>query len=225
VFRNFLALARTASTVLLLGSFTYGQQSSDSQPLGDVARDQKESKKHPKENGKTEKVLTNTDLTSGSAAATSGAMNSSAASAEVQDSRPTESKSTASKGQQVTGSVLDRPKDSAPDVIVVPAGTELRVDIGDRKIVVPVRVGFSTPIPALSKVTVLVTHASVAVAYPDAANYSGIANVDYAEYATVTAVTVDGKTYELDTDSVPLFISGTNSEVTFTLSGPVEILR
>jgi hypothetical protein len=55
--------------------------------------------------------------------------------------------------------------------------------------------------------------------------YSGLANVDYSEYATITAVTVGGKTYQVETNSVPIFLGGTNSEMTFTLSVPLAILR
>jgi len=99
------------------------------------------------------------------------------------------------------------------------------VDVDDHKTVVPVRVGFVTPIPALSKVTVQVTRAYVAVSRIDMPYYSGLANVDYSEYATITAVTVGGKTYQVETNSVPIFLGGTNSEMTFTLSVPLAILR
>jgi hypothetical protein len=222
--RIFLALTRSASAaVLLLVSFPCAQLFSQTQPLGDVAREHKDTQKQLEKNGKTAKILTNDDLTQGSVTATTPVTGPPAASVEAQDPQPKESKSTAS--EPVVGSVLDRSKDSTPDVIIVPGGTELKVDIGDHKTVVPVRVGFATPIPALSQVTVEVTRSYVAIPHFDMPYYGGIANVDYAEYATVTAVTVNGKTYQVETNSVPLFISGTNNEVTFTLGGPVEILR
>ena len=51
---------------------------------------------------------------------------------------------------------LDRPKDSAAenadDLLIVPEGAQLKIDISEGKVVVPVRVGFATAIPALSKV-------------------------------------------------------------------------
>lgn len=223
--RIFLALTRSALAVLLLVLFPCAQLFSQTQPLGDAAREQKETRKQLEKDGKTAKILTNDDLTKRSVAATTGATASPAASIEAQDFQPKESKSTAPKCQPVFASVLDRPKDSTVDVIVVPAGTELKVDVDDHKTVVPVRVGFATPIPALSQVTVQVTRSYVPVSRIDMPYYSGIANVDYSEYATVTAVTVNGRTYQVETDSVPLFISGTNSDVTFTLSGPLAILR
>lgn len=179
----FLVLARSASTVLLLVSFACPALFSQTQSLGDVAREQKDARKQHENNGKPAKILTNDDLDPGSATITSGTTAAPAASVEAQDPQPKESKSAAPDRQPVearsveeenkndlggdspVGSVLDRPKDSRPDVIVVPAGTELKVDIGDHKTVIPVRVGFATPIPALSQVTVQVTRTSVAIPY------------------------------------------------------------
>lgn len=123
------------------------------------------------------------------------------------------------------GSVFDRPKDSRPDVIVVPAGTELKVDVDQHKTVVPVRVGFATPIPALSQVTVEATRSYVGMPDFSSTSYPALAYVDYVEYATVTAITVAGNTYEVQTNSVTLQKGGTNSEVTFILAAPLKILR
>jgi hypothetical protein len=239
-----LVQARSASLVLLLASFACTQLFSQTQSLGDVAREQKDARKQYENNSKPAKVLTNDDLTPGTAAATSGTTSLRAASAEGQDPQTKESKSTASERQPVetknveedkdnlggrspVGSILDRPKDSRPDVIVVPAGTELKVDIGEHKAVIPVRVGFATPIPALSQVTVEVmpSYFAIPYSYGDAHYYAGIPNVGYIEYATLTAVTVGGKTYQVKTDSLPLSIGGTNSEVTFVLGEPLKILR
>ena len=242
--RIFSALAGSTSVALLLVAFTCPQLFSQPQSIGDVAREQKDAGKLREKNGKTGKILTNDDLAPGSAT-TSGTTGSPPASAEGQGPQAKENKSTASKCQPVEatnvegrnkdnlggraplGSVLDRPKDSRPDVIVIPAGTEIKVDIGEHKTVVPVRVGFATPIPALSQVTVQVMRSYVDIPYfyTGAPYDTGIPNVDYIEYATLTAVTVQGKTYQVQTDSLPLFRGGTNSEVTFTLGRPVEILR
>ena len=106
-------------------------------------------------------------------------------------------------------------------MIVVPAGTEIRVDVRERKVVVPVRVGFSTPIPALSKVAVQVSRSYVPAGYGS----NGAPSVDFVDYATVAAVTVEGRTYEVKADTVPLLRGETNSEVTFVLSAPVSVLR
>jgi len=222
-------------------SFACVQLFSQTQSLGDVAREQKDAQKQHTKNGKTPKTVINDDLNPGSASLTSGTTGTPSTSVEGQNPQPNESKSAATKCQPVegtnieegnkdnsggrspVGSVLDRPKDSRPDIIIVPAGTEIKVDIGERKTVVPVRVGFATPIPALSQVTVHVTHSVVAIPYPDSgASYP---NVDYTEYATVTAITVDGKTYQVQTDSVPLSRGGTHSEVTFKLDEPLKVLR
>lgn len=107
-------------------------------------------------------------------------------------------------------------------MIVVPAGTELRVDIDERKVVVPVRVGFATPIPALSKATVQVRREQITT---NAYAVGQVPYVDYVDYATVTAVTVGSTTYEVETDTVQLFKGPGNKEVKFILSKPVSVLR
>lgn len=232
------ALGRHASAVLLLVSVAGIQLFSQTQSLGDVARQQQEARKQREKNGETAKVWTNDDLTPGSAAPTSAAADAPTASGEGQGAQPKVRNNTTANSQPVTAenkdsvsarapatSVFDRPKHSKPDVIVVPAGTELKVDLDEHKTIVPVRVGFATPIPALSQVTVQVTPSYFGVPnFSGVAPYSG-ADVDYVEYATVTAVTVAGKTYQVQADSLPLSRGGTNSEVTFTLGQPLKVLR
>jgi len=221
-------LARSASPVLLLVSFSCAQLLSQTQSLGDVAREQKEIRNHREKDGETTKAkpkpLTNEDLASDSTS-TSGDQS-------VADENPPAKSQPAETGNERsvishanTGSVLDRPKDSKPDEIVVPAGTELKVDIGQHKIVIPVRVGFATPIPALSRVTVDVTRSYVGISAFSSTPYPTLADVDYVEYATVTAITVAGNTYEVQTNSVPLLKGATNNEVTFVLGAPLKILR
>ncbi len=229
-----------ASVSLLLTLFAAPQSFSQIQSLGDVAREQKEVRKQRQKNGETAKTLTNDDIAPGTRALTLG-MAGSPDLPQAQDPQSKESSSAATTKCEPTQAdanknnptscssvapVLDRPKDSTADVIIVPAGTELTVDLDSHKTVVPVRVGFATPIPALSQVTVEVSRTSFAIPYFDAGTpYAGIPYASYAEYATITAVTVAGRTYPVQTDSMPLQIGGTNSELTFTLGGPVEILR
>jgi len=226
------ASGRNALAVLLLVSFAGTQLFSQTQSLGDVARQQQETRKQREKNGETAKVWTNDDLTPGSAAPTSEAAGAPTASAEGQGAPSKVRNNTTANSQPASAenkggvsarapatSVFDRPKHSKPDVIVVPAGTELKVDLDEHKTIVPVRVGFATPIPALSQVTVQVTPS-----YFGGAPYDG-AYVDYVEYATVTAVTVAGETYQVQTNSLPLMRGGTNSEVTFTLGQPLKVLR
>ncbi len=116
------------------------------------------------------------------------------------------------------------PKESSVDVIVVPAGTELRVDVDQHKMVLPVRVGFDTAIPALSEVVVQTNRANIntPISYQGA---SVTSYVDYVDYATVTAIAVNGRTYEVRTNQVALAKGGTNNEVIFALSKPLTISR
>ena len=134
-----------------------------------------------------------------------------------------------------THSVMDHPLAEKPDMIVVPAGTEIRVDMVDGKVTVPVRIGFSTPIPALSKTSVKVDRIYAPSAYD--ANGNLLNNGRYAEYGVLTAVTVSGVTYKVETDSVPLATPGSSAvsadntmgnsphDVKFVLSAPLEIPR
>lgn len=222
----------------LLVSFAAAQQTPQEKPLGDVAREQKIVRQQSSKTAEPRKVVTDEDVASES---TATAPPSTTPSSGTKDIQPTAAQGAKTEAQPtgvekekqpepgIADSVLDRPKDTAPDVIIVPAGTELRVDIDNRKIVVPVRIGFATPIPALSQVAVHVSRTYINGPYVsnpyavDAAQ--GVSYVDYVEYATVTSVTVDGRTYEVQTNSLPLAKGPTNSEMTFILDGSVAVAR
>jgi hypothetical protein len=212
--------AWTVAIVFVLIPFVFAQSPSPNQSAGTVAQAGKDAKNQPV---KAAKVFANDVLTSRSADASARSASSSPAVAQGNQDEKKES----ADHSATTTNVLDRPKDPSPDGIVIPAGTELKVNIGQHKTVVPVRVGFATPIPALSQVTVQVTRSYVVLPYPNAGGptYTPNPNVDYTEFATITAVSVDGKAYQMRTDSVPLWRGGTNSEVTFVLSEPLKILR
>jgi hypothetical protein len=219
--------------VFFLVSSAYSQIDSQNKPLGDVAREQKEVRKQEQKNEESGRVLTNDDVASRSTAdAESPAEPSTSQGSQTAASNDaTENAQSAggeNQGKQSerppAGSILDRPEDSTPDVIVVPAGTELKVDLDAGKTVVPVRVGFATPIPALSQVSVQVSRTAVSVPYLIDGTVA-MSYVDFLEYATVTAVTVGGKTYDVQSNTLPLSQGGTNSELRFILAGPVSIER
>ena len=126
--------------------------------------------------------------------------------------------------------VLDAPKQNLPDVIVVPAGTQIKVDISEEnpplnvpqrtfsgKVTIPVRVGWDTVIPALTKVTVEVS----ALYYSVAGRYD---NAGFQGFAQLTSVMLDGKRYDLQTDQVPV-LAGSATEATFTLLDDVTLNR
>jgi hypothetical protein len=219
-------VGRTGGALLLLALCMARQSYSQSEPLGDVAREQKKIRKERDRDSEVAKTLTNDDLDSGPGS-TVAPGHTPPTSMQLQDLniqpvKPEIQEKTSDRSR--VSSVLDRPKDSRRDVIIVPVGTELKVDIDQHKTIVPVRVGFATPIPALSQVTVEITRSFVGLPYL----YAGSPYTDvpfYIEYATLTAVTVAGKTYPVLTDSLPLSSAGTNSEVRFTLGGPVKIQR
>ncbi len=147
-------------------------------------------------------------------------------------------KTTNDKGQKADAnrrSVLDRPLGEKSDPIIVPAGTEIRVDIVEGKVVVPVRLGFATVIPALSKAAVKIDRV-----YPATYAEHGVPSsvpVRYAEYGELTSITIDGRTYSVKSDSVALGTPGSSAvtpdnsighsvhDVKFVLSAPLAIER
>lgn len=79
-------------------------------------------------------------------------------------------------------------------------GTEIRVDIVDGKGIVPARVGFATPIPALSRAAVTVNrkyYAAYNVSYDASGNYPDT----FTENAELTSVTVGAVAYGESRDS------------------------
>jgi hypothetical protein len=217
--RILAAAAGMASAALLVASAAYAQQDSHTSALGATAREQRELRKQRQKTTPPVAVHTDDEI------ATTGSDGAGKKASPSPADSPAKPQPLAEEGKSLPSGrprpVLDRPQDSAPDMIVVPAGTELRVDIHQHKVVVPVRVGFATPIPALSQVAVEVSRTYVNTPY----SATAVPYVDYVEYATVTAVTVEGRTYEVQSDSIPLLKGWTNSEVTFTLAGPVAVLR
>jgi hypothetical protein len=232
MFTSHFCVGKIGSALMVFALWPVPQAASQSQPLGDVARQQKEISKQEGKHDKPVKTLTNDYYSSESTIVSAGVP---VAPGQVDsDDRNTggvdsmEQQQEKARRRAPDSSILDRSKDSRPDVIVIPVGTELKVDIEQHKIIVPVRVGFATPIPALSQVTVEVRRSFESAPYVSSgSSYSNYDApfLDYVEYATVTAVTVAGKTYPVQTDSLPLSSIGTNSEVKFVLGEPIKILR
>ena len=221
-----ISMGKYLGLVLLLSVTAYTQQSSLNKPLGDVAREQQAAHAQQK---KSSIVHTEVD---GSIApeASDASPTSSAKSATAQDVKAPKSlaKSPAQSGPQ---SVLDRPLGEKPDPYVVPAGTEIRVDLTESKITVPVRLGFATPIPALTKVAVQTDRTYFQTVY----GAYGADNPGYVEYSTLTAVTVDGKTYPVQTNRVQVNGASASAnggtsvsssrDAMFILSAPITIER
>jgi hypothetical protein len=225
---------RVLSCAMLVLGLVGGARSQDStdRPLGDIAREQRELRKQPK----PEKVYGNKDVAPAASPDRSGSTPSKSAeakSAEVSSdagklidakaktSLPATGGMAAAKAEAPVSRTaldrpgLDRPKDrvaeKADDLLIVPEGTQLKIDISEGKVVVPVRVGFATAIPALSKATVRVS-------------LQGTGDSVY--IAELVDVTVEGVRYGVQADLVA--VPGPQalpSEVTFTLLKPVSIQR
>ena len=110
-------------------------------------------------------------------------------------------------------------KDRGDSSITIPAGTQIKVDVSEEnpprniartyqgKVIAPVQVGGTVAIPALSKVTI-----QVSIGPP-----SG-------ELRELTQVTLDGGSYDLHTDRVPM-PGGSISEMVFTLVKGLTVKR
>lgn len=211
----------------LVTSVSFAQTVSIDKSLGDLAREHKAQKAQQKSN--SGKVL-NLVGTSDESAAGSNA----ATSANKQDTAEVKAQSKSAQKSK-TSDVFDNALSDKTEPWIVPAGTQIRVDLVDGKVIVPVRVGFATPIPALSKVAVQVNrtyYPTGLVSINDRLGYVG-----YADYATLTAVTVGGVTYPVESSTIPVAAPGSGAvtldntmgssphDATFVLSQSVEIER
>jgi len=225
----FMALS---SAIVILG-LAQAQGFSEDMPLGDVARELRKAKQGDGMPAaeRAHKVYVNADVVSDAArTAEDGATSSPPVAGKDAESNMSSTPHTEkaestwkADSAKLRGGrpILDREPDASPDVIVVPAGTEIRVDVREQKVALPVRVGFSTPIPALSNVAVQVTRSYVPAGYGS----NSVPSVDYVDYATATTLTIGGKAYDIQVDTVPLLSGATSGEVTFVLSAPVSIFR
>jgi hypothetical protein len=211
-------------------------QSSQQESLGKVARDLQQQDQDQTQKQKTSlhpKVYHNKDVVSNPSSPDDKGGDSSSPSSDVakngttdkscpvepkaaQDEQKIDLKPQNSRAVAQTlpaRSVYDRPDNSAADVVVVPAGTEIHVNILDGNVALPVRLGFATPIPALSKVTVKLFGVRDYESYWE---FSGLS-----DYASLTNLTIDNVTYPVQTDTVPYFAG----EEVFTLVAPLTIKR
>jgi len=227
MFKIFMVLIAVIVTITLAPA----QGFSEEMPLGDAARALRKVKQRDAvpDAERPHKVYVNADVVSDPVKAAEAGATSPAAGKDGESNRGmtrhTEKGESAaesdSRERRSTRPILDRKPDAATDVIVVPAGTAIRVDVREQKVALPVRIGFSTPIPALSSVAVQVSRSYLSTGYGS----NGVPSVDYVDYATATTLIIEGKAYDIQVDTVPLLTGATNGEVTFVLSAPVRILR
>ena len=229
------ASSRFIGVVLLLVSVAPAQQDQSTKPLGDVAREQQQARK---QQGKASASRIYGDIDVVAESAKSGETPKPSHGSEGKDAGQIPTPVLLEKTPKiklVRRSVLDQAKNKQPDFITVPAGTEIRVDIVEGKVVVPVRVGFATPIPALSNAAVRVNPVYYApVFYSVVSGTTGNTPVAYGETADLTAVTVRGVTYPVQANAVPLdagsAIGGARSlmsprDTVFVLSAPLIVER
>src|SRR5258706_4196024 len=148
---------RTLSSAILILGLVGGARSQDStdRPLGDVAREERELRKHPK----PEKVYGNKDVAPATSPDNSDSTSSKGAEAKSAEAKSAEASSDAGKvidakaktslpaaggraaakaETPVSPTALDRPKDSAAEnadnLLIVPEGAPLQIDISEGKV-------------------------------------------------------------------------------------------
>ncbi len=216
----------------LLASAALAQQAAESTLAGDTVNQQQKTTQTKKLAPK-KKIYHNADLASPgtkpeadsptNAVSGDAAVNTGDSSTPVAPAAGSSEKKNRPEAEPTRSSVLDAPKENAPDVIVVPAGTRIQVNILDGQVTVPVRVGWATPIPALTKVAVEISVPYYPVYgpyYPGSVPYYN--NPYSAQVAQLTAVTLDGTRYDLQTDQIPVMAG---SEATFTLQADLTLKR
>jgi len=220
------SLRLTFAAVVLLASAGLAQQPPENTPAGDATPEQQKAEKAKKPAPK--KIYTNADLASpetkpeadqkdspANPVAGGNAVKAGDSSASATPASGSAEKTNPSAPDTSRPPVMDARKHTSTTVAVIPAGTQIKVNVSDGTVMMPVRVGWATPIPALTKVTVEVSP----VYYPVWGGYS--ANLGYQEVAQLTAVTLHGKHYDLQSDQIPV----QPGEVTFTLQKDVKLKR
>ncbi|HWR15506.1 MAG TPA: hypothetical protein VN577_11805 [Terriglobales bacterium] len=220
-----------AAIIVAMNCLAYSQQDSSSQPLGDIAREQKDKRNQLEKKDKAKKIYTDADLPP--ASGPDKDLSAATASRDAEERDPTvpkppiepaitnEVEQKKAGNPQVSGS-SEETNDSLiilagtqikADISQVPAGIQLSPHIMSGRVVVPVRIGFTTAIPALTEVTVSVT----------GHHY----DAGYVDVVELIAVKIVGTTYTIHTDQIPLFSTraGNVREVTFTLMEPLRIPR
>ena len=125
-----------------------------------------------------------------------------------------------------------RRRATKPDFLIVLAAAEIRVDIVDGKVIVPVRVGFATPIPALSRAEVTVNrkyYAPYNISYDASGNYLALhrtrrVDIGHSWFGRLsgesTVVPLNGGAAQPTMASIPLM-----RDITLVLTAPLAIRR
>jgi hypothetical protein len=210
-------IRRFAGAMVLCANVCLAQQAMQSKPLADVAREQQPARSQ-------EKKAPPNHVVKGIGTA----------SADTNSKLFSEPAGNPLRIAPIHRSVFDKAKTNDPNFIIVPAGSEIRVDLVEAKVIGPVRVGFSTPIPALSIAAVKMDQNYYA---PVSYNLnSGASNppVTYGERAELTSVVVRGVSYPVQARPVSLsggaifgILPSSNSshDAVFVLTAPLAIQR
>ncbi|HEX4489277.1 MAG TPA: hypothetical protein VH088_23590 [Terriglobales bacterium] len=203
-----------AGAVALFTTVSAAQQVPQNKPLGDVAREQQQTRKQEKK-ASADRVYKEI----GTAAP---------------DKTSSEPAGDPFRIAPIHRSIFDQAKTNQPDFIIVPAGAEIRVDIVEAKVIGPVRVGFSTPIPALSIAAVKMIQNYYSPVSYNLNSGKGNPPVAYGESAELTSVVVRGVSYPVQARPVSLSggatfgtlpSSNSSRDAVFVLTAPLAIQR
>lgn len=203
--------------LILLAGMAHPQNFQPEESLGDVAKEQRE--QHPKETKPApKKVYRNRDVVTEQDSPAPESQQTTSQEITAQKTGSAQAQNSPiqkASSRPATTSIFDRKDDDpAADFILVPAGTQIEVNMMDSNVAMPVRIRFATPIPALSKVALKVFVVDEGYNYYDYAPELG-------NFATLSSVTIGDVTYPVQSDTVP-YATG---EQIFTLSEPLRIKR
>ncbi len=150
-----------------------------------------------------------TSIVEADSAATAELKTQSASSRAIQERRP---------------AAKEKKNDEAGE-FTIPAGTPLRVNLTEKRIAGRVQIGFSTPIPISAPVTVEPGRVCFLEGSYDAMSFtdSGTAASRCVDGVQLKSVTVDDRTYDLQTDAIVPQRSGEIEEGIFKLRKPLKI--
>ncbi len=111
-----------------------------------------------------------------------------------------------------------------PDTLVVPAGTMVKVDLWEHQVSWPVQHGFTTLIPALSKVAFSSARLEqVLYSQPLGSSQRSAIFLPPQKTVQLTSVTIGGKSYTIEAAAIT--VPENQRDVEFTLTEPLHLER
>jgi hypothetical protein len=132
-------------------------------------------------------------------------------------SRLAENSPTPGQAPSLDAPVADEPNEN---VLMVPAGTSIKIDVLNHNVAWPVRDGFTELIPALAKISFESKPVLDDLKHSRKASYSQVAAQ---KMVRLTSITIGHQSFAVDSDTVT--VPENDREITVTLRSPIRIPR